>query len=71
VVVSFDDADAPGYLPDDLYLDADDTVTLGASATMTHIGPTSRKASARKDDTVVVGGFTGTITTGSSKVDCG
>jgi hypothetical protein len=71
VVVSFDDADAPGYLPDDLYLDADDTVTLGASADHTHLGPTTRYAAARKGDAVVCGGFGGTITGGSTKVDIG
>jgi len=54
VVVSFDDADASGFLPDELLVEADGLVK---------IGPTPRLGAARLNDIVVCGGFGGTITT--------
>jgi hypothetical protein len=53
VVTGFDDAESTRFLPDDIVIEANNTVGLG---------PTPRKDVARKDDIVVVGGFGGTIT---------
>lgn len=71
VVVGHPPRDDEGWKPDELTLDAEDTVTIGASASSVLLGPTTRKVVARKDDVVVCGGFGGTITTCLSKVEAG
>lgn len=38
VVVGFDDADSPGFLPDEITIDADTSVTFGAGATGVSLG---------------------------------
>lgn len=75
VVVGFDDADSPGFLPTATEIDASSTATLGASATTTNLGPSTipapRKGVARLDDLVLCGGFGGAITTASATVKAG
>lgn len=61
VVIGFDDAEAPGFVPTETTIDADDLL----------LGSTPRKGVARKDDLVVCGGFGGTITTASTQVESG
>jgi len=70
-VISGDDAGAPGHLPDGLDVDANDAVTVGATATKTKLGPSPRLGVARVGDTVVCGMLGGTITFASTKVEAG
>ena len=56
---------------EDMELDAENEVTVGASATKTSLGPSPRLFAARFSDAVVCGGFGGTIVGGSSKVEVG
>jgi hypothetical protein len=60
VVVGFEEADGDGWRPARLEFDANDAVVLGAVL--------GALPAARMTDQVVVGGFAGTITAGSSKV---
>lgn len=66
-----DDDDAPGWLPDDVEVDATDSATLGASATAVGIGATPRLGVARLGDTVQAGPWAGVITSASARVKAG
>lgn len=72
IVIGFEDAEGDGFLPMKLEIDAVTELDLGESAIMTRLaGGTPLQGVARIGDTVVVGGVSGLITTGSVKVRCG
>ena len=72
VVVGHPARDDQGWKPAELTLDADNTVTIGESATETLLGPGPvRLGVARQFDAVQAGPFSGTITGGSLTVKAG
>lgn len=68
-----DDADAPGWAPDAIGIDvgASGTIDIGASASLTTLGPSPQLGVARVGDAVIAGPWAGTITAASSTVKAG
>jgi hypothetical protein len=69
-VCGFEAVGAPGFVPLEVSIEADDLVEIGPDATEVNIGDGVFGA-ARQNDPVTAGPYAGTITMGSTKVKVG